>query len=158
MSLSYPRPRVAGCDSFSSQPSPDKRDNPYLATQASPGMGKSSFIDLLCSLTTDQVRELSPAAAVASGQLCESFSESQRIVVDYNGNQGVIDIDLTHTQTGLALRILHSYVICCFELLGVPCDHESLNELPSTLACYLSFTGTLHGAQCPSEILSEISS
>ena len=97
-------------------------------------MGKSSFIDLLCSLTTDQVRELSPAAAVASGKFCESFGESQRIVVDYNGNQSVIDLDLSHPETGLALRILHSYDICYIELSNVPCDHDSLVEFLSTFS------------------------
>ena len=89
-------------------PSADKRDNPILATQASPGMGKSSFIDLLCSLTIDQVRALSPVGA--SDDFCHSVSDSQRVVVDYNGNQSVVPgLDVAHPETGLALRILHSY-------------------------------------------------
>ena len=91
-----------------SQFSLDKSLNPILATQASPGMGKSSFIDVLCSLTLDDVRKLGPAGV--SEDFCISISKSQRVVIDFNGVQNVKDFDLSHPVGGLALRVLHSYV------------------------------------------------
>ena len=71
-------------------------------------MGKSSFIDLLCSLTFEQVRALAPVEA--SDAFCRSISESQRVVVDYNGNQSTRDMDGKYPNRGLACRALHRYV------------------------------------------------
>jgi hypothetical protein len=88
----------------------DKSANPILATQASPGMGKSSLMDAICSLTEAQVRELSPAAA--TDEFCAAVASSIRIPVDYNGIQApLVVIDVPYPETGLALRILHSCVI-----------------------------------------------
>ena len=86
----------------------DRSFLPILATQASPGMGKSSFIDLLGSLTVAQVQELSPA--LATKEFCRLIGQSQRVVVDYKFGQPVTDFDLKHPEAGLACRVLHSYV------------------------------------------------
>ena len=133
-------------------PSADKRDNPILTTQASPGMGKSSFIDLLCSLTIDQVRALSPVGA--SDDFCHSVSDSQRVVVDYRGNQDVVPgLDVAHPETGLALRILHSYGASAV-VLRPPRDFD-LPIMQLTSLCFLFFTGTLQGARCLGKIFSD---
>jgi hypothetical protein len=88
----------------------DKYANPILATQASRGMGKSSLMDAIRSLTEAQVRALSPAAATA--EFCAEVASSIRIPVDYNGIQEPsVVIDVPYPVTGLALRILHSCVI-----------------------------------------------
>jgi hypothetical protein len=89
----------------------DKSANPILATQASPGMGKSSLMDAICSLTEAQVRKLSPAAA--TDEFCANVATSIRIPVDYNDIQAPSEVDVKHPKTGLALRILHSFVIAC---------------------------------------------
>jgi hypothetical protein len=88
----------------------DKSASPILATQASPGMGKSSLMDAICSLTEAQVRELSPAAATT--EFCAEVASSIRIPVDYHGFQAPsVVIDVPYPEIGIALRILHSCVI-----------------------------------------------
>ena len=77
-------------------------------------MGKSSLFDAICSLTEAQVRSLSPAAA--SPEFCKDVSSSLRLTVDYNGIQSPSEMDVKHPVTGLAIRILHSYVRACFGL------------------------------------------
>ena len=86
----------------------EKEANPLLATQASPGMGKSSLIDAICSLTEAQVRELSPADSTP--EFHKAMSSSLGLTIDYNGIQSPLEIDVKHPVTGLAIRILHSYV------------------------------------------------
>ena len=71
-------------------------------------MGKSSFIDLLCSLTVAQVKKLSPPQATQD--FCRLIGQSQRVVVDYKFVQPVTDFDLNRPVAGLACRVLHSYV------------------------------------------------
>jgi hypothetical protein len=88
--------------------SPDKIENPLLATQASPGMGKSTFIDALASLSFEQIVEMSPAASTADFH--RAMSESIRVTIDYNGLQPVTDRDLEYPVAAAGLRILHSYV------------------------------------------------
>jgi hypothetical protein len=79
-----------------------------MVTHASPGMGKSSLFDAICLLSEAQVRSLSPAAATA--EFCKATSSSLRITVDYKYTQPVSEIDIQDPTTGLATRILHSYV------------------------------------------------
>ena len=98
------------CDYLCRLQCTDKSANPILATQASPGMGKSSLMDAICSLTEAQVRALSPAAA--TDEFCAAVASSIRIPVDYHGVQAPhVLVDVPYPQTGLALRILHSCVI-----------------------------------------------
>ena len=90
----------------------DKASNPLLATQASPGMGKSSLFDAICSLTEAQVRLLSPSAATPA--FCKAVASSLRLTIDYNGIQSPSEMDIKYPVTGLAIRILHSYVCARF--------------------------------------------
>jgi hypothetical protein len=88
--------------------STDKADNPLIATQASPGMGKSALIDALNSLSLEQISHMSPSDSTA--EFHRAMSCSIRVTIDYNGYQSIIDEDLTHPVATLGLRILHSYV------------------------------------------------
>jgi ABC-type molybdate transport system ATPase subunit len=93
--------------------SPDKEENWLTATQASPGMGKSSFIDCIATLTQKQMIELTSGLSIKESdedllKFCQAMSTSIRVCVDYNGFQEVSDFDLKHPVAGLALRMLHS--------------------------------------------------
>jgi hypothetical protein len=99
--------------------------NPLVATVASPGMGKSTYIDAVASLTELQVEKLLPppeslydmdGRPLSTKQIAQlpsflkALSSSIRVTVDYNGYQEVSDFDLAHPAAGLALRMLHSCV------------------------------------------------
>ena len=88
--------------------SADKDANPLVATIASPGMGKSTLIDAITSLTLEQIKELSPSDS--TDEFHRAMSESARIPIDYNGYQPVSRLDLEHPEAAAGLRILHSYV------------------------------------------------
>jgi hypothetical protein len=85
----------------------DKKQNPLIATQASPGMGNSTFIDVLAMLSFQQIKELSPAQSTDAFH--RSVAESVCVTVDYNGYQGVFPFDQKNAVVGFSLRILHSY-------------------------------------------------
>ena len=89
----------------------DKTRNPILATQGAPGMGKSSFLDALAFLKYSVVRQLCPPDATE--EFCRGVHGSVRVSVDYNGYQSPSKIDVDYPVFGLAIRILHSYVLCC---------------------------------------------
>jgi hypothetical protein len=92
--------------------SSDKADNPFLATQASPGMGKSSFIDVITGLSRKQIVQHSPKAATPA--FIDAMCGAIHLVVDFNGYQTLSDFDTEHPTAGLAIRLLHTYVFILF--------------------------------------------
>ncbi len=90
----------------------DKQSNPILATQASPGMGKSSFIDAICSLDQSMIRKLAPVDATDA--FCAAIASSVRIPLDYNGFQTINADDVDRPIEGIAHRIVHSYDFLAF--------------------------------------------
>jgi broad-specificity NMP kinase len=85
----------------------DKKSNPLYATQGSPGMGKSALIDLLSSLSWQQVRELSPAGA--SDEFCQWVVDSVHVSIDFNGFQTPSDHELGNVERIISVRLLHRY-------------------------------------------------
>jgi hypothetical protein len=85
----------------------DKAVNPFLATQASPGMGKSSFIDVMTGLSPVQIEEYSPKGATSA--FFKAMCGAIHLVVDFNGYQTLNHFDAKHPIAGLAIRLLHTY-------------------------------------------------
>jgi hypothetical protein len=83
-------------------------DNPLISTQASPGMGQSTLIDALTSLSHEQIAQMSPTESTA--EFHRAVSESIRVTIAYDDYQPVMDLDLKHPVAAAGFRILHSYV------------------------------------------------
>ena len=81
-------------------------------------MGKSALIDLLSSLSFDQVRDLSPAGA--SDEFCHWVVDSVHVSIDFNGFQTPSDHELGDVERLIAVRMMHRYSESCEFLFGVP--------------------------------------
>lgn len=83
-------------------------DNPLIAAKASHGMGQSTLIDALSSLSFEQIAQMSPTDS--SAEFHRQVLHSIRVPIAYNAFQPVMDLDLKHPAAAAGLRILHSYV------------------------------------------------
>jgi hypothetical protein len=68
-------------------------------------MGKSALIDLLSSLSLEQVRELRPAGA--SDEFCQWVVDSVHVSIDFNGFQTIDNSELVDLKRMIAIRLLH---------------------------------------------------
>jgi hypothetical protein len=88
----------------------DKQFNPLLATQASPGMGKSAVIDAISHMSFEQVREVAPPGA--PDEFCHWFVNSVHVSIDFNGWQTPMEAELEQpdaVERMMAVRVLHRF-------------------------------------------------
>ena len=76
--------------------------NPLIAIQASPGIGKSFFFDLLASLsTTDSYNHLFP-----SDEVKRLIKDAFAVRVTYNSNSPLAQREPLNPETGLSLCLI----------------------------------------------------